>query len=106
MTEMDSTEFIILSLSLVAGVLIGAFFFAGLWWTVRYGLQSNHPALFFMISLIVRLGMASGAFYLVSGGALDRLGAALVGFLVSRHLIQRRLRPRTERKNGKGHQCI
>jgi F1F0 ATPase subunit 2 len=103
---MDSTEFITLSLSLIAGVLIGTLFFAGLWWTVRYGLRSDYPALLFMLSLVVRLGLASGAFYLVSDGALDRLAAALVGFLISRYLIQRFLGPRTERKNGKGQQCI
>jgi F1F0 ATPase subunit 2 len=98
MIEMNSTEFIAISLSLLAGVLIGTLFFAGLWWTVRYGLRSNHPALLFMISLIARLGLAFGAFYLVSDGALDRLAAALLGFLMSRHFIQWWVRPRTEPK--------
>ena len=30
-----------LASALVAGVLLGAFFFGGLWWTVREGLSSK-----------------------------------------------------------------
>ena len=33
-------EFLILAVALAAGLLLGAFFFGGLWWTVRKGASS------------------------------------------------------------------
>ena len=32
----------------VAGLLLGGFFFGGLWWTVRKGVSAKRPALLFM----------------------------------------------------------
>jgi hypothetical protein len=40
-------ETVILVLAGSAGVLLGVFFFGGLWWTVRRGLSSKRPALCF-----------------------------------------------------------
>jgi F1F0 ATPase subunit 2 len=31
----------------VAGLLLGGFFFGGLWWTVRKGVSAKRPALLF-----------------------------------------------------------
>jgi predicted F0F1-ATPase subunit len=39
--KMNTAEIITLSLAALAGVLIGAIFFAGLWWTVQYGLNNK-----------------------------------------------------------------
>ena len=41
-------ETVILVLVGGAGVLLGVFFFGGLWWTVRRGVSSNRPALWFL----------------------------------------------------------
>ena len=38
-------EVLLLALALSAGVLLGAVFFGGLWWTVRKGVSSEQPAL-------------------------------------------------------------
>ena len=38
----------------VAGALLGAFFFGGLWWTVQKGVTSEQPALWFLGSLLLR----------------------------------------------------
>ena len=40
-------ESLTLALAWVAGVLLGAIFFGGLWWTVRKGVSSQQPALWF-----------------------------------------------------------
>jgi len=39
------TELLILALA--AGLVLGAIFFGGLWWTVRKGVSSKYPALWF-----------------------------------------------------------
>jgi F1F0 ATPase subunit 2 len=48
-------ETVILVLAGGAGVLLGAFFFGGLWWTVRRGLSSKRPAFWFLGSLLLRV---------------------------------------------------
>ena len=40
-----------LVLILLAGALLGSVFFGGLWWTVRRGVLSTQPALWFFGSL-------------------------------------------------------
>jgi F1F0 ATPase subunit 2 len=77
-----------------AGVLLGAVFFGGLWWTVRRGLSSKHPALWFLGSLVLRTGISLAGFYLVSGGQWDRLLACLLGFVVARFIVTRLFGPR------------
>ncbi len=74
----------ILALSLVAGLVLGGIFFGGLWWTIRRGVASARPWLWFGGSLILRLGVALGGFYYVSGGEWQRLLACLLGFLLAR----------------------
>lgn len=83
------TDWSALALAAAAGVLLGLFFFGGLWWTVRRGLSTPHPALLFTGSLILRLGVAAGGFYLVGGDDWRRLVACLVGFLLARVLVTR-----------------
>ena len=84
---MNSVEIVTLSLAALAGVLIGAIFFGGLWWTVLYGLRSKRPALLFMVSLFVRFGLALIGFYFVGGGHLERLVACLIGFVACRVIL-------------------
>lgn len=88
------TEMLLLALALVAGVALGLFFFGGLWWTVQRGVVSRHPALLFTGSMVLRLGVAAGGFWLVSAGDWRRLVACLVGFLLARWLVTRWTRPR------------
>lgn len=44
-----------LALAWVAGMALGAMFYGGLWWTVRKGIRSQRPALWFLVSLLVRV---------------------------------------------------
>ena len=46
--------------------LLGAIFFGGLWWTVRKGVASRRPALWFLGSLLLRTSIALAGFYVVA----------------------------------------
>ncbi len=78
-----------LILSWAAGVLLGGMFFGGLWWTVRKGLSSKHPALWFLVSQLLRLSIAMAGFYVVAAGDWERLLACLVGFMTARFVVAR-----------------
>ncbi len=84
---MTMRDWLTLAPVFVAGLLLGALFFGGLWWTVRKGLVSTRPALWFLGSLVLRMIIAVGGFYLVSGGQWQRLLACLAGFVLARLLV-------------------
>ncbi|MEX2382627.1 MAG: ATP synthase subunit I [Opitutales bacterium] len=73
--------------ALLAGLLLGSVFFGGLLWTVRKGVASPHPVLWFLGSLLLRLSLVVAGFYLVGQGDAWRLGACLVGFIIARLII-------------------
>lgn len=75
--------------ALLAGFLLGAFFFGGLWWTVQKGLSSRRPALWFFGSLLLRTGVTVSGFYFASGGHLERLFMCLIGFFIMRRIVLR-----------------
>ena len=52
------------------GGLLGTMFFGGLWWTVRTGVSSQRPALWFLGSLVLRMRHRPGRL-------LPRLGRSL-----------------------------
>jgi F1F0 ATPase subunit 2 len=74
---------------LFAGVLLGAMFFGGLWWTVRKGVSSRRPALWFFGSSLLRMGIALAGFYFVSAGHWERLLLCLLGFVIARLVVTR-----------------
>ena len=80
-----------LVLALNGGALLGTFFFGGLWWSVQKGVVSERPALWFLGSLLLRTGVILAGFYFVSQGHWSRLVACLVGFVVARVIVVRRL---------------
>ncbi len=73
-----------LASALVMGVLLGAMFLGGLWWTVRQGLSSDRVARWFLGSLLLRMGVALAGFYFVSGGHWEQLLLCLLGFVMAR----------------------
>jgi F1F0 ATPase subunit 2 len=81
----------VLVLALLAGALLGAIFFGGLWWTIQQGLTSERPALWFLGSLLLRTCLILAGFYWVSQGLWSRLVACLIGFLIARFIVVRRL---------------
>jgi F1F0 ATPase subunit 2 len=74
-----------------AGLLLGGFYFGGLWWTVQKGLASENPALWFFGSLLLRTALILAAFYFLSRGDWSRLFACVVGFMIARILVVQRL---------------
>ena len=89
-------ESMTLLLTAVAGLLLGAVFFGGLWWTVQKGVTSNHPALWFLSSFIARMSVVLAGFYFVGSGHWQRLLCCLVGFLLARLIVTRLTRPQVE----------
>ncbi len=79
--------------ALLAGGLLGGIFFAGLWWTVRRAAQSSKPALWFLVSLILRTAVVLTGFYVVAAGQPARMGLCLLGFLLARTLVLRITQP-------------
>jgi F1F0 ATPase subunit 2 len=78
-----------LAFALAAGILLGVFFFGGLWWTVRQGVSSKHPALWFFGSLLLRMGIVVLGFYFILGDDSRRLLAGLLGFIAARLIAMR-----------------
>ena len=82
-------NFLIPAVALVAGLVLGTVFFGGLWWTVRKGVSSKHPALWFLGSMLVRMSIVLLGFYFVGRGDWQRLVACLVGFIIARFIVMR-----------------
>jgi F1F0 ATPase subunit 2 len=78
-----------LALSLMAGLLLGAIFFGGLWWTVRKGISSKSPALWFLGSMLLRIIIVLAGFYFVGRGDWQRLVVFLLGFIIARFIVMR-----------------
>lgn len=77
------------AVALVTGMLLGTFFFGGLWWTVRKGVASKHPALWFSVSMILRTIITLTGFFFVGRDHWERLLVCLVGFIIARLLVMR-----------------
>jgi len=82
-------ETLMLALAGSAGLGLGVFFFGGLWWTVRRGVSSKRPVLWFLGSLLLRTGASVTGFYLVADGHWPRLLACLLGFSIGRAVLTR-----------------
>jgi len=78
-------------LAAVAGLSLGGIFFGGLWWTVRRGLASPRPALWFFASLVLRTAIALAGFYWVGREigpwTWQALLSCLLGFVLARPLV-------------------
>ncbi len=84
---MNETGMILITL--IMGILLGLFFFGGLWWTTKKGLLSKTPALWFLTSLFVRIGIVIIVFYYLSRGHWERALICLIGFIIARTIIMR-----------------
>ena len=75
--------------ALLAGIVLGLFFFGGLWWTVRRGIASKQPAVLFLGSLLLRTLLVVLGFYFVARSDWRNLVASLAGFLLARIVMTR-----------------
>ena len=78
-----------LTLALVAGLLLGSIVVAGLWWTVRKGVFSKSPGLWFLGSMLMRMSFVLAGFYFVGRGDWERLVTCLIGFIIARFIVTR-----------------
>ena len=81
-----------LSLSFIAGMGLGLFYFGTLWLTIQRLPKMQRPELFTLGSFFARTGITLFGFYLVMGGRWERLLGSLCGFIVVRIFLTRRLR--------------
>jgi F1F0 ATPase subunit 2 len=89
-------EALSLAACLLAGIVLGAFFFGGLWWTVRKGVSSKRPALWFFGSMLLRMAIVVLGFYFILGDDWKRLLAGLLGFVIARIIVMRLIRAATQ----------
>lgn len=92
-------ETLSLVMALLAGLLLGAIFFGGLWWTIQKGLSSRRPELWFLGSLLLRTSTAVAGFYFASGGHWERLLVCLLGFVIGRRIVMHLTRQPAEEQN-------
>ena len=86
-------EPLILMCVLLVGMLLGAVFFGGLWWTVDKAASSKQPAVLFLFSLLIRLSW-------------ERFLICLLGFIMARFIVIRLTRNIKEQhilKTKEGH---
>jgi F1F0 ATPase subunit 2 len=86
-------DFLFLAPPLAAGLLLGAFFFGGLWWTVLRGVSSRRPALWFFGSILLRMSITLVGFYFVGGENWKRWLLCLLGFVLARLVVKWLTRP-------------
>ena len=80
-------EFLARVLAVLLGAALGVIFFGGLWWTIQKAVGSRSPALWFMGSLLVRMSVAVGGFYLIGRDHWQRMLMCLLGFVIARLVV-------------------
>ena len=86
-------DYLRLALVFSFGLLLGAVFFGGLWWTVRKGISAKRPGLLFLGSMLLRTGVVLNGFYFAAGNDSPRLMICLLGFIGARIIVSRLTRP-------------
>ena len=86
-------EVLVLITAMAAGLLLGAFFFGSLWWTVIRGVSSPRPALWFFTSMLLRMSLTLPGFYFVGGEDWRRWLLCLLGFVLARLAVKWLTRP-------------
>jgi F1F0 ATPase subunit 2 len=77
-------EILMLTLSLLSGILLGFLFFGGLWLTLSHLPGSREPSLFVLTSFLARSALCLLGFYLIGKGGLEMLAFSLAGFVLSK----------------------
>ncbi|MEN8259853.1 MAG: ATP synthase subunit I [Pseudomonadota bacterium] len=81
----------VLATSFIWGLILGAFFFGGLWLTVGRLAGMRRPFLLLAASFVLRGGGVLVGFYMVSDG-WQQLLICLGGFIVMRAMISARIK--------------
>ncbi len=73
--------------SSLAGALLGLLFFGGLWVTVRKGLPSSRPWLWFLPSFLVRSAAVVAGLLLLAGSGTGNILWCTAGFFASKAIV-------------------
>lgn len=82
-------EWLTLAWVLLVGMVLGLFFFGGLWLTLRQLATRRSPGLLLLVSFVLRSAITLAGFYWVMAGRWERAVVLVIGFLVARLLAVR-----------------
>jgi F1F0 ATPase subunit 2 len=74
--------------ALPAGMVLGAVFFGGLWWTVSRALTTAVPAVWFGLSALLRMAVVLSGLYCFARLGLPSLITCLCGVLAARGAVR------------------
>jgi F1F0 ATPase subunit 2 len=77
--------------ALCAGMALGAFFSVSLWSSVRRLTGPRSPWYLVYGNFVIRMCVVLIGFYLVMAGHWERMVATLLGFVIAREIMVRRL---------------
>ena len=86
------TEVAALLPALALGLMLGALFFGGLWWTVSRSLTARVPAVWFGLSALVRMAVVVSGLYCFARLGWPNLIACLCGLLAARGAVKHFIR--------------
>jgi F1F0 ATPase subunit 2 len=84
-------ELIVLTLPMIFGIVLGVFYFGGLWLTLRHLSGSQQPALLAMGSFLGRSIVCVFGFYLIASDGWEGLVFSLAGFILAKLVLTHRL---------------
>ncbi|MCB0665531.1 MAG: hypothetical protein KDC80_06900 [Saprospiraceae bacterium] len=73
----------------IAGILLGVFFYGGLYFTTIRGLSAKHPVLWFIGSAFIRTTITLSVLYLIAGSDWKKMVICLIGFVASRPMMMK-----------------
>lgn len=73
---------------IVAGLLLGTFFYGGLWLTIKNCVGAKYSSLLFLISMLLRTLIVAGGFCFLSSGNIYNLLFCFSGFFITRLLFR------------------
>jgi F1F0 ATPase subunit 2 len=79
----------ILSITVVfgGGLILGGFFYGGLWWTLQKATVKSRPFFLLFASSWLRISASLAGLYVLAGGDWVKLTICLLGFLSARIII-------------------
>ncbi len=78
-----------MAIALVSGLILGVFFFGGLWLTIKMLIGTPYAGLWFLASSLFRTAIVLTGFYFMVRGSLIELLISVAGFVAARFLVLR-----------------
>ena len=72
---------------LVAGIVLGFFFYGGLWITIKKGIDSKYAYLLLIGSFFIRTAVVLLGFYYVAKGDWKSMFYCLIGFVLAKFIL-------------------